>query len=295
MKRVFSICLMGYLFIGLFSSLANAQSSTLSGTLKTEVVGQVGELYLNLSGLASAFASIALSSDGSFMTSVVADENGNFSISNILIKRGFSNFCLTVVDFKRAGESTTCFSFSPAVDSITMKDLFLPPTLGLSSTTTDFNSTVFAFGYTLPGSKVTFYFSNGRQMVTVADTKGYYNFKITKLTPGNYNVYTGAEDKSKKSLTPTKKTQLRSLSIAEKAKGGLEGFVDKAKKLFTSITFWFVLLVIALIILIIILIIKLKSRFRSSAISQSNPKTSIPHAIGEDNKKLLHHWWWVGY
>src|ERR1035437_3160478 len=121
-----------FLSYALASSVRAQILSIPSGSLGTTVQASVGEFYLNLSGFVSPFASIVLSSDGVLMRTTIADEKGNFSIPQVLIKMGFSHFCLDAIDFKRIGESYTCFTIPPATDSVTMNNIFLPPTLGLS-------------------------------------------------------------------------------------------------------------------------------------------------------------------
>ena len=81
-----------------------------TGTASTQVEGTVGQFFLNLYGFISPFASVVLSSNGSYITGVTADAQGNFSFTQILINKGFSNFCLDAIDFKRVGESYTCFN-----------------------------------------------------------------------------------------------------------------------------------------------------------------------------------------
>jgi hypothetical protein len=95
------------------------------------VSASVGEFYLSVSGYIAPFASLVLTSDGVFYRSTVADKFGNFSLTDIEIKAGFSKFCILAKDFHNLGESYTCFSFPPATGDIIMKDIFLPPTLAL--------------------------------------------------------------------------------------------------------------------------------------------------------------------
>lgn len=129
MKIILPVIIVFFLVLSLFNPIG-ASAASKSGS--TQVFGSIGEFYLNISGFISPFASIVMTSDGVFIRAIVADENDNFSISEVLIKKGFSHFCLDAIDFKRIGKSYTCFSFPPAEADITMTDIFLPPTLGLS-------------------------------------------------------------------------------------------------------------------------------------------------------------------
>jgi hypothetical protein len=251
------------------------------GALKTNVQASVGEFYLNLSGYIAPFASIVLSSDGIFIKATVADKNGNFSISQILIKKGFSHFCLDAVDFKRIGESQACLNIPPAQGSVTMKDIFLPPTLGLSRTEIAEGASATAFGYSMPGALVTLYLSNGQRPTTYADQEGYYQFTIKGLKAGTYDLYTRAEFKDKQSLEPTKKLQLKSLSWWEQFIVFLKDLWNKLLKFLKDLSLGPLWLIIPILILIIILLVKLWPR----RFSFRNPL----------EKRLLHHSWWMGY
>src|ERR1035437_4704496 len=148
MKKIPSILLFTLLAsISLLNASAVSAQVKISSSSAVQVQASVGQFYLSLWGYASPFASISLTFDGVFMRATVADEKGNFIISQVLIKAGFTNFCLDAIDFKRLGESYTCFSIPPATGSVTMKDIFLPPTLGLSRTTINVGGRATAFGY----------------------------------------------------------------------------------------------------------------------------------------------------
>jgi hypothetical protein len=267
------------------ASRALAQLSQLhSGSLGTTVEASVGEYYLSLFGYVSPFASIALTFDGVFVRATVADQNGDFILSQVLIKAGFTNFCLDAIDFKRIGESYTCFTIPPATDSVTMKDIFLPPTLGLSRTTVNAGGSATAFGYTMPGARVTLHL-NGQSLLTYADNTGYYQFELSNLAAGNYTLYATANYQQKDSLNPTKKLQLEALStqkqISQQISKTVGNWWDQLllflKNLFSN-PLW---LIIPILILIIILIRKLWGR------QLLNPFKHKNH--------LLHHSWWMGY
>jgi hypothetical protein len=250
------------------------------GSLGTTVQASVGEFYLNLSGFVSPFASIVLSSDGVLMRTTIADEKGNFSIPQVLIKEGFSHFCLDAVDFKRIGESYTCFNIPPATASVTMVDIFLPPTLGLSRTTINAGGSATAFGYTMPKAKVTLHINN--KLITVyADANGYYQVSLDNLAAGNYSLYATAEYNQKQSLEPTKKLQLESLSKSQQLTHLAQSWWDQLLKFLRDWLWNPLWLVIPILILIIILIRKLWGR------KFANPFRRKTH--------YLHHFWWMGY
>lgn len=272
-------------------SLAFSQAPTES--FRTEVKATVGEFFLNISGYISPFASLALTTpQGIYLRSAVADSGGNFAFLGIPIKRGFSGFCITAVDFKRLGESVTCFTFAPATESITMIDIFLPPTLGLLRNVISEGSDAIAFGYSMPGALVTLSLSNGVKVSTTADDKGYYEFRMQNLKAGRYELFATAQYKGKNSLSPTKKLLLKSVSAREEITGNLLDLLKKSRDLFTSILRTPLWLAIPLIILIIILLRKLfPDKFTS--IQKRLPSKVFPWELRK--KRKLHHFWFVGY
>lgn len=262
---------------------AHAQVSTPEGRLETQVSATVGEFYLTVSGFVAPYASIVLTTtNGAFLKSSVADSQGNFSFEKHLVERGFSGFCLTAVDFKQLGESKTCFSFPPLEDSITMTDLFLSPTLGLSRAEIGVGNVAYAFGYTRPGAKVTLYITNNRTLTAVADNTGYYAFELKNLPPGQYDLYALAEENGRKSIKPTKQIQLKVLTYTEQTTNALKNLLDRLVDLITTIWYIPLLFAIPLLILIIILIRKLWPK-----------RFSI--VIPRKEERKLHHWWFIGY
>jgi len=269
-------------------------AQALSKTTPTNLVkvsGRIGQFQLNVSGYISPYASIVMTSDGIFLRATVADRYGMFSFIDILIKKGFSHFCLDAIDFKRLGESYTCFNFNPANGDITMTNVFLPPTLGLSRAEIAENGEVTAFGYTMPGATVTLHLSNGQTLTTVADQTGYYEFKIKGLKAGKYELYATANYNNKESLAPTRKIQLRALSWWEQIVAFFQGLWNKFVKLLTSVYLNPLWLIVPIVIFIIILVIKIWPE-RFTFIYNSKLMAILP---GRKKKKHLHHEWFIGY
>lgn len=269
------------------SSLVSAQTFKFANP-PVKVSGSVGEFRLNLSGWMSPFASIVLSSNGIFMASTVADRAGNWSFIDILINKGFSTFCLTAIDFYRLGESVTCFTIKPATQNVTMKDIFLPPTLGLSRNEVPAGGKVFAFGYTMPGSKVYLHLSDGRVLETFADGNGYYVFTLDNLAAGKYQLYATAHYKEKDSLKPSRTLELLSLSWWDQFLAWLRWLWSFLIQLFTSMGLGPLWLGIPLLLLIMLLILKLWPE-RFTFIYESKLLAFLP---GHDKK--LHHFWMEG-
>lgn len=256
---------------------------------KTEISANVGDFYLSLSGYVAPYASIVLTSEGVFLRATTADKAGYFYLSEVLVRRGLSSFCLQALDFKRIGESYTCFNIKPMNKSFSMSNIFLPPTLGLSRTEIGEGEEAIASGYSMPGALVTL-FVNGEKLTSYADQTGYYQFKLKNLKAGKYELYAKATYEDKESLEPTKKLELRTLSWWEMLLAYLRDIWKKIVNFVTSISLGPLWLGLPLIILIIILIVKLWPE-RFSFIYQNKVFSLIPFR----KKKHLHHSWFIGY
>ncbi|KKP81187.1 MAG: hypothetical protein UR81_C0005G0010, partial [Candidatus Levybacteria bacterium GW2011_GWB1_35_5] len=256
MKKVLPIFLIGVsVVLGLlYSQNVLAQYKLPKGSHSVTVSARLGDFYLNLSGYIAPFASIVLYSDGIYLRATTADQFGYFTISEVLIKQGFSKFCFDAVDFKRLGESYSCMKIPPAKGNVTIKDIFLPPTLGLSRTTIAAGSSAVAFGYSMPNALVTLHFGD-KTYTTYADSTGYYQFVVKDVKAGVYKLYSTATLNEKPSLEPEKKLTLKSLSWWEQILEWLKNLLNKIWQFMTSLSFGPLWLAIPIIILIIILIL----------------------------------------
>ena len=283
------ICLFAYLLIVYcFTALPSYAAKKAPETIKIQ--GTVGSAYLNVSGYISPFASVVLTSDGVFYRATVADKYGNFSISQILIKEGFSHFCLEAIDIKRIGESYTCFNFPPAKGSVDMKDIFLPPTLGLSRTEIGEGGSVIAAGYTMPWAKVSLHLNNGKLLTVSADGSGYYEFKLENIKAGKYELYSTAQYNDKQSLEPTSRAKLTSLTLWQQLWANICDIFNKIWRFFTSLSLGPLWIGIPIIISIIILVLKIWPE-KFTFIYNNKLISMLPGR----KKKKLHHAWWMGY
>jgi hypothetical protein len=280
-----------YTFSFLFVPNSFAQTQTLqSNNPAVNVAGTVGEFQLNLYGWVSPYANVILSSSGVYMGATVADKKGDWSFVDIYIKRGFSGFCLTAIDFYRLGESETCLKIPPAQEGVTMRDIFLPPTLGLSRNEVPAGGKVLAFGYTMPNAKVTLHLSNGQLLQTIADSKGYYQFELDKIPAGKYQLFATAHYQSKDSLKPSKTVELIALSWWEQFIAWLAWLWKVIRTFFTSIGLGPLWVGLPLLGLIIWLILKLwPEKFTFIYESKLLAFLPLPH-----KEKRLHHWWMEG-
>lgn len=295
--------LAGFIFLVSYSTSIGQLVPPYGGPLHTTVQGSVGQYYLSVSGYASPNASVSLLIDGVVVRSGVADANGNFSISQVLIKLGLSNFCIESSDIAHLGTSNTCITITPANGSLDIKNIFLPPTLALSKSEIAIGETTTAYGYTMPGADVTLFLSNGTKLTGKADSKGYFSFVLKDLKEGKYTIYASAKYSGIDSLSPTKKLTVNVISksseTVKKTVGQIEDFWSKLWKLFTSWGLGILWLIIPIIILIIILIFKLWGDKFSSIFKFKIPfglphiGISFPFALGRKHK--LHHYWFIGY
>ncbi len=263
MRRYCFIAAIASLLLLFFSFGASAATPTPAST-STTVKAMVGKDYLSVSGFASPFASIVMSTNSIFMASTVADQNGNFSMKDILINEGFSKFCLETIDFKRIGDSFTCIEIPPAKENAVRKNILLPPTLGLTGRSIRLGSSIFAQGFTMPGAKVRVKIGSGLYIETKANQDGFYKSEVKSLPVGTYFLIASANYHQEDSTPPLRSKELLSISTGE--------IVKKNFPLLLII----ILIVITTIILVIILLRFYKKR----------TKKEISH---------LHHFWFLGF
>ena len=249
-------------------SRTNAQS--------TKLQASVGKYNFSVSGIVSPFASIVLSFNSFFMASTVADGKGNFSIQNVLINEGFSKFCLEAVDVKRIGDSLTCFTIPPAKGNTEKKNIFLPPTMGLSGKKINPGSSVFASGYSMPNALVILNISENIILQTKADQSGFYKVEIKNLPAGKYSLFATARYEKRDSEKPTKKQELESLSFGNLIKQNLP-----------KILLILLIILLVLILLIILLSERVRKRIRELLNKKPLSKKKPP--------QKLHHEWLIGY
>ncbi len=292
-KALFLLILFSFaisLFL-LYARFSLAQYKLSQGSHSSTVYGKLGDFYLSLSGYIAPFASIVLYTDGVYLRATTADQNGYFTISEVLVKAGLTRFCFDAVDFRRLGESYSCMTVPPIRENTTIKDIFLPPTLGLLRTTIEAGSSAVAFGYSMPNALVTLHFGN-KTYTTFADNTGYYQFVIKDVKAGTYQLYATAVLDEKPSLEPEKKLTLKSLSLWEQFLEWLKELLNKIREFFTSLSFGPLWLAIPILILIIILLVKLWPQ-RFSFIYRN--KLVIFFGDKFKREHPLHHKYFMGY
>jgi hypothetical protein len=286
LKRIFGICcLMLAALVTLCVGQASAQESIPLQTFGPfRVSAQVGEFYLSVAGYISPYSSVVLISDGVFYRAAVADAYGNFSISQVLIRKGFSHFCLQAVDFRRLGSSETCFEVPPANGDVVMKDIFLPPTIGLQRNEISAGSDAVVFGYTMPGASVVIHLNNGESFTVTADTNGYYEYHIKSVKAGYYTLFADATYKGKPSTKSTQTIYLKALSVSQQL-SRLAGNLWKWLTPLLSNPLWWG---IPLLILITYLTFRIWPE-KFTAIYESRVISFLLR-----KRRKLHHWWMEG-
>lgn len=242
----------------------------------TNVSASVGKYYVTIRGYVSPFASVVMSQDSIFMASTVADPEGNFTLNNVFVNEGFTDFCLEAIDVKRVGDSYTCLKIEPVFKDLSKNDIFLPPTLGLSGQKINPGSSVFASGYSMPNAKVIINLSKDIKLEILADKNGFYKYEIKDIPAGKYSLFATAQHENKNSEKPTRTKDLEALSIG--------GLLQQNLLLILLI----VLLIIIGIILFIILISKrLRNRLKNIILRKPMPKKKIAAP--------KHHSWFLGF
>ncbi len=245
---------------------------------QTTVKATVGDFFLNVSGFIAPYASLVMTSDNVILSSSVADALGNFSFSGLFIKRGFSGFCIKAVDFRLIGYSTACVNFPPASQNVSLDQLFLPPTIGISTTEFTEGLATTAFGYTMPLAAVKIDLGGGLTFTTSADTNGYYKTDITIPKAGKYNLVVTAVYQGKTSLDPKNPPQILVLSAFEQIQKTLK---EKQSTLVSLVGIFGLLLILAIIILPIILFFFRKRGKLHFGVSKNAQKISFPKSKGK--------------
>jgi hypothetical protein len=254
MKKLFSTFLFTLIFViftFLFAYSGFAQNSV-------SVKAGVGTYNFSVSGFVSPYASIVMTQDSYFMSSGTADEKGYFLLDPALVSKGFTSFCLEAVDFRRIGTSYTCFNIDPVESDYTYKEIFLPPTVGLSGRRITPSTPIIATGYSMPWSMVKVNLEDNRYIETKADQYGYYNTEVKNIPQGKYVLFATSTYEKKYSEIPTRKFGIESV-----------GFISTI-----SGSFWPLLLFVLILLLIILLIIFLKRRRKR----KEDKETSRPRA-----------------
>lgn len=274
----------------IFTRGAYAQANPVANQ-KVDVVASVGAYYLNFYGYIAPYASITLVSDNNILGSITADSKGYFVLPQVFVKKNFDHFCFNAVDVKRLGESEACFKIAPVTKDSDIKDVFLPPTIGLFRTEINVNSNAVIYGYSMPGAKVTIHLNDGTVYQVTADSAtGYYEVRPLLSKAGRYELFADATYQNKKSESPINRAVLTVLGLTQQIGKTIEKWW---KQLLTFLyNTWPLWLILLLLLIIVILWRKLREK-------RVTPVVKIPakaHSTFDffTRERKLHHYWMEG-
>lgn len=291
--RIFILLVIG---ISTFSTFTVQKAEAVlvpSGHFPVKVSAAIGQYYISLSGFIAPYASVVLTTDGVVMRSTAADATGHFSMSQILVKQGFSHFCLDAVDVKRLGQSEACFNIPPVTRGTYDKsNIFLPPTIGLFRTEINAGDNAIIWGYSMPGALVSVHASDGSIYSATADKEGFYqvNTKIAKA--GTYELYATATYQKQNSEKPTNKVKLIALTFGEQVNKSIGNSLKNLLTFLFNLPLGPLWLAIPIIILIFILYRKLKGLPIIPTTEAGNMKKFFYERYFHPRK--LHHSWMKG-
>ena len=272
------------LILHAFSVFPQLQFVAASGASQhSEARAQVGQYSLSLYGFASPNASINIKSDNVLLTSGAADGNGNFAFTDLPITEGFSSFCFETTDVRRLGSSEGCMVIEPAEDDVVLRDIYLPPTIGLENSTITEGSSGLTYGYSMPDASVSIQLDDGVVFQAQSDSEGRYSYTVGNLAVGKYELSSRGEYIGIQSLNPRSGAVLTVLTSST-------SFINEAAELRRNLMLWGA---IAALILIPSLFYLIK-RYRPDwlrAIANSKLFAALPKRKGRE----LHHAWFVGY
>lgn len=282
---IFGIYLL-VIFQLIFPRVSNAQANPV-GNQKVDVVATVGAYYLNFYGYIAPFASITLVSDNNILGSVTADNKGYFILPSVFVKKNFDHFCFDAVDVKRLGESEACFKITPVTKDSDIKDVFLPPTIGLFRTEINAGSNALIYGYSMPGAKVTIHVNDGTTYVVTADkVTGYYETRPLIAKAGRYELFADATFQNKKSESPINRAVLNVLGLGQQIGKIIQNWWKQLLTFLFNIPwpFW-----IALLLLILIIFLWKKLREKPIKPGVLAPRKNAFEFFFKEHK-LHHHW-----
>lgn len=291
MRKYFFALLFLIVFLQLFHSISFADTATGSGAVNIQV--SINGYSLSLSGFLAPYASITFTSNGNVFASATADASGDFIFSSVRVAKGFSTFCLDGIDYKRLGESESCFTIPPVVGPSSKTQIFLPPTLGVFRADVTVGNKALVFGYGMPQAEIAIKLDGNTICQKTADTTGYYecSFAITK--EGNHEVYADSRLGSSVSEPQLKRVLIKGIALAKVTPSPS---LSKLPALLTGLPGILVGLFVALLLLI--LLILLLRKFNPAWLPRiylPRPQEVMHHAFDTlVRERKLHHWWMKG-
>lgn len=257
-----------------------------STTIVNRIEARVGEYTLSVDGFASQNASINIKTDNILMGSTTAHSDGRFSFTKLPIKKGFSAFCFETVDIARIGRSTACMNVPPANGDIALKDIYLPPTIGLEKSSITEGSSGLTYGYTMPNASIDIKMNNGARFSVRSNETGRYSNTVGNLPVGTYELASRGTYQGNVSLEPVSGVTLKVLTSSAAFVNQAVGLRRTLQNLFP----WILLGILLSGLLALFLIKKYKPEWLTF-ITKSRLYKGFMRKLSRD----LHHAWFVGY
>lgn len=249
----------------------------MTGDTQTKV--QVGDLYFASRGFACPLCQVTLETSQGTRVSIKADGNGEFTLSQVLVKAGLSQACFTALDTRGIQSQKACVSFSPLMADNSYQGIFLPPTASLSASTLFSKEALRISGHSLSNASVAAIVdgisppSSGQAPApTRTDENGFYLLTLSNLSEGSHTLFMQARNGDAASLIADKAMSFTVLSFAQTAQVRVLGFFEGS----------ILLKAIGIVLIVIILLI---IRFRSRvAVGLSVLRTFLGNAFFHPKK-----------
>ncbi len=263
-----------------------------SGHFTVHVGASIGQFYISLSGFIAPYASVVLTTDNVVLRSVAADPQGFFSISQVLVKYGFTHFCFSAVDVKRLGQSDACFTIPSVTKDVSRTNIFLPPTIGLFRSQITVGSSALIWGYSMPGAVVSIHATDGKIYTATADKTGFYQITTRIDKAGNYDLFATAVLNKQPSEKPTNKVTLVALTLSQQTGQNISNWLKNLLTFLFNLPLGPLWLAVPILILIFILWRKLQGKPLIPQHPFAKEKLFFDYLF---RPKKLHHSWFVGY
>lgn len=220
----------------------------MTGDTQTKV--QVGDIYFASRGFACPFCQVTLETFQGTRVSIKAGGDGEFTLSQVLVKAGLSQACFTALDIRGIQSQKACVSFSPLTANNSYQGIFLPPTASLSASTLFSKEALRIAGHSLSNASVAAIVDGISHAPTQTDKNGFYLFTLSDLSEGSHTLFMQARNTDAASLIADKAMSFTVLSFAQTAQVRVLGFFEGSV----------LLKAIGIVLIVIILLI---IRFRS--------------------------------
>jgi len=201
------------------------QSQALERSESVFVSASIGENEVTIFGYTSPNSKVELTGINIYSLDY-SDDTGYFEFNKLVLPKNPPELCLQSKDDSNLSSSLVCVPPPPATNYHTdIGPIILPPTISLSTTKINPNSTVISSGQSIPKSTVTVYFYKVNdsaqsfpktvkayslpQVETTTDENGNYTINLPTAYSSDYRLYTSV--KYNDNFSPKSNTLLYSL------------------------------------------------------------------------------------